>query len=242
MTKQPSWISDWKWPSSRFEFLNENNQAAMLNFWMKITNQPSWISEWKWPSNHVEFLNENDQSSHDEFLNENNQAAMLNFWMEMTEQPWWISEWKWPSSHVEFLNENDQAAMFNFWMKMIKHSLTAAMLNFWMKMTTQPWWISEWKWQSSHDEFLNENDHAAMMIFWMKMTKQTCWISEWKWPSSHVPSTLLDRKHPLLWGQRPWITNLLNTLFKAFSDPRVFLTLICYCIFQIHAQTLFFTQ
>jgi hypothetical protein len=80
-----------------------------------------------------------------------------------------------------------------------------------------------------------------MLNFWMKMTKQPCWISEWKWPSSHVPSTLLDRKHPLLWGQRLWITNLLNTLFKAFSDPRVFLTLICYCIGIILILELFTT-
>ena len=160
MTKQPCWISDWKWPSSRFEFLNENNQAAMLNFWMEMTKQPCLISEWKWSSTH----------------------SLL------------------------------------------------------------PCWIFEWKWPRSHDDFRNENDQANMLNFWMKMTKQPCWISEWKWPSSHVPSTLLDRKHPLLWGQRLWITNLLNTLFKAFSDPRVFLTLICYCIFQIHVQTLFFMQ
>ena len=72
MTKQPCWISDWKWPSSRFEFLNENNQAAMLNFWKKITNQPSWISEWKWPSSHAEFLNENDQAA----------MFLAHFWTE----------------------------------------------------------------------------------------------------------------------------------------------------------------
>jgi hypothetical protein len=35
MTKQTCWISEWKWPSSYAEFLNENDQAVMFlaHFW-----------------------------------------------------------------------------------------------------------------------------------------------------------------------------------------------------------------